>query len=471
MSLPNTHYGAKRIKEIMDGKCGSVFFAGAGGIMMSSLAIITKKAGYRVCGSDRARSALTDKLELLGIELHYTHAEDNIPSDCFALVYTVAISADNPEYLYAKSKGIPCISRADYLGYIMTGYKNRIGIAGMHGKSSVTSMCAQIFLDNAEMNTHDLPTVISGAEYAPMGGAYMVGGSNDLIFEACEYMDSFLDFNPTVAVLLNAEMEHVDYFKSIEQIQESFYKYACLVGDSGACVANADDQNIMKAISPLKCNVYTFGIENDAYAMAENIEVIGSRQEFDLYFGGIFAAHISMSTCGRHNVYNALAAALASHISGVDNEAIRQGLYNFCGAHRRMEYMGDISGASVYDDYGHHPTEVKATLSGADDMTSGRLICVFQPHTYSRTAALADDLSRAFDVCDKVILCDIYAAREQNTYNISSRDIADMIGDRAVYGGSIESCADLLLSELKSGDVAVVMGAGDIYKIYKLLGL
>lgn len=467
MSLENTHHGAEYIKNIMEnGIGGSVFFSGVGGVMMSSLASLTKRHGYNTYGSDRAVGKVIEKLENDGITVYKQHNASNIPNDCIAFIYTVAISSDNPEYIEAKRRNIPCISRADYLGYIMTGYKNRIGVAGMHGKSSVTSMITQIFFDNEKMHSAPAPTVISGAEYKNMGGAYILGDREDFIFEACEYMDSFLDFNPTVAVLLNAEMEHVDYFKSMEQIRNSFYKYASLTGKDGICIANRDDENIMLAIEKYEGKVYTFGLNENAYMYAKNIESSTEYQSFDLYIENKFITRIKMKAHGIHNVYNALAAALASYSVGVPADAIEIGLYNFCGASRRMEYKGEIGGACIYDDYGHHPTEVKATLSGANDMACGRLICVFQPHTYSRTYALKESFKNAFSTCDKVIFADIYAAREENVYGISSKDLSDMIGERAIYGGSIDECAKLLLSEIKKGDTVVVMGAGDIFKIY-----
>ena len=471
MSTPNTHHGASYIKEIMDkGLGGSVFFAGAGGIMMSSLALLTKLAGYSVSGSDRAHSPLTDKLENSGITLYFYHSENNLPADCIAFIYTVAISEDNPEYIAAKERGIPTISRADYLGYIMTEYKNRIGVAGMHGKSSVTSMLSQIFLDY-ENSGGTKPTIISGATYKNMDGAYYLGERENFIFEACEYMDSFLDFNPTVAVLLNAEMEHVDYFKSMEQIIGSFAKYAALTGENGVCIANADDGNIMAAVSDYKGKLYTFSLEKDADFYADNIKTEDKMQCFDLYINKEYITRIGMRAYGRHNVYNALSAIGAAYSVGVPMEIIKEGLYNFVGAGRRMEYKGKLMGADVYDDYGHHPTEAKATLSGAKEMAQGRLVCVFQPHTYSRTAALIDKFPEAFSVCDRVIFCDIYAAREENVYNISSRDLAIAVGENAVYGGGIAECADALKAEIREGDTVIVMGAGDIYKIYKILGL
>ncbi len=473
MSTPNTHLGADSIASIMKGCLGKrIFFAGVGGVMMSSLALLTKRQGFEVKGSDRAPSAVTKKLEHNGIEVFYSHSAENLGDRCGALVYTVAISEDNPEYVSAKERGIPCISRADYLGYLMTEYQNRIGVAGMHGKSTCTSMCAEIFMSYAEDEALLMPTVISGAEYKKMGGAYYIGGKENFIFEACEYMDSFLDFNPTVAILLNAEMEHVDYFKSMEQINSSFAAYAALTGEGGVCIANADDENIMISTKRYNGRLITFGRCSKADYVAENVEIINGRPSFDVYCGKEKVSHIYLSVCGEHNVYNALAAALAANVCGIPWSAIEKGLANFYGSGRRMEYKGIYMGADVWDDYGHHPTEVSATLSGVRQMAGDRrVVCVFQPHTYSRTAALADKFAEAFASVDKIILADIYAARERNSCGISSKKLADMIGEKAVCGGDIPTCLQILSETVRDGDLVICMGAGDIFKIYSMMGL
>ena len=472
LSTPNTHLGAKKIEEIMSAsREKEIFFLGAGGIMMSSLALLTKKAGYKTKGSDRSRTALTEKLEAAGIDVFYGHSEDNLGENCGAVVYTVAVSPDNPEYSRAQKEGIPCISRADYLGYIMTGYKNRVGIAGMHGKSTCTSMCAEIFLDAAEDSCIADPTIISGAEYASMDGAYHLGEQDDFIFEACEYMDSFLDFNPNVAVLLNEEMEHVDYFKSIEHIRDSFTKFASIVGEEGTVIYNTDNENTVISALRVQANKLSFGLSDGADFTAKNIECCKFPMEFDIYLKGEFFIHVTIRTRGIHNVYNSLAACAAAYVCGVDKTEIKRGLENFKGAKRRMEYKGRLSGAEIYDDYGHHPTEISATLEGAKASCNQRVVCVFQPHTYSRTSALADKFAEAFECADKVILSDIYAARETNESGITSAKLAEMIGEKATYGGDIASTAEKLKETVQSGDLVIVMGAGDIFKIYGMLDL
>lgn len=465
MATPNTHYGAAAIAQMLDG-AGHIHFIGVGGVMMSSLALITRGRGYTVSGTDRTCTAVTQALEESGIAVHYEHSAE-AAQGADMVVYTVAISPDNPEYAYAKAEGIPCVSRADYLGYIMMEYAHRVGIAGMHGKSTCTSMCAQIFVDAGAD-----PTVLSGATTACMDGAYRIGGKQHFIFEACEYMDSFLDFNPSIAVLLNAEMEHVDYFKSMEQIRGSFGKYAALTGESGFAVANCDDSEVMASLTQYLGGTVTFGIENE-YATFRAVELTyeNGYPTFDILLDGEFFAHIALSVPGRHNVYNALAAAAVAHLCGLCAQDIAAGLHAFRGAGRRMEYKGTLNGAAVYDDYGHHPTEVAATLQGLSQMGFAHVYCVFQPHTYSRTAQLADQFAGAFEHADHVILVDIYAAREKDSKGISSAKLASKIGAKAAYQPDYEKVAEQLRARVTERDAVVIMGAGDVYRLFDLLPL
>ena len=484
MSTPNTHEGSARINAYLKAcadQGGSVFFIGVGGVMMSSLALLTARAGLPVLGSDRARTAVTDALEAEGIRVLYGHEAENIPEDCGLTVYTVAISEDNPEYRATLERGIPCVSRADYLGALMTDYIRRVGVAGMHGKSTCTSMCAQILLD-AEVD----PTILSGATYTPMGGAYRLGSSKEhFLFEACEYMDSFLDFNPTVAVLLGAELEHVDYFKDMEQITESFARFASLTGEGGVTVVNLDDDNILesarRALDRGRTErLVTFSAKGNPAAdfRAERIRTERGLPCFELIAHGESWGQVTMAVPGRHQVINALAAAAAMDACGIPHAAILSGLAHYCGAGRRMEYKGTVNGAKVYDDYGHHPTEVKATLEGARalcgaESEEGRLICVFQPHTYSRTAALYGEFLTAFDAADKVILMDIYAAREDNIYGVSSaglaHDICQATPDKADYSTTPTEAAEAIRALAKEGDTVVIMGAGDVIKVTQAL--
>ena len=480
MSTPNTHEGASRITAYLQScteKKAPVFFIGVGGVMMSSLALLTYRAGHPTAGSDRAHTAVTDSLEAEGIRICYSHAAENIPENCGLVVYTVAISPDNPEYVAAHERGIPCVSRADYLGALMTDYRRRVGVAGMHGKSTCTSMCAQILLD-AEVD----PTILSGASYAPMGGAYRLGDSKEhFLFEACEYMDSFLDFNPTVAILLGAELEHVDYFKDMEQIKESFARFASLTGTEGVTVVNADDGEIMesahRALERGKTGrLITFSAEGNKEAdfYAQHIRTEGGLPCFELIAHGESRGEVCMAVPGRHQVINALAAAAAMDACGIGREATLSGLAHYIGAGRRMERKGFVNGAPVYDDYGHHPTEVKATLEGAKALCTagcaeGRLICVFQPHTYSRTASLYGQFLTAFDAADHVLLLDIYAAREVNTFDVSAEglaaDLNTAVPGKARYCPSPADAADTIRALAHEGDSVVIMGAGDVIKV------
>ena len=464
MSIENTHYGAAAIAEMLSGAT-SIYFIGIGGINMSSLAHISHIRGYRVGGSDQMQTALTDKLSDAGIEIFYSHEASHIDG-YDAVVYTVAIASDNPEYTAAIARGIPCISRADFLGYIMTGYGCRVGVSGMHGKSTCTSMCALSF-----MHAGGDPTVLSGATLAEMGGAYRIGGEDNFIFEACEYMDSFLDFNPNIAIILNIELDHVDYFKSITQVRRSFSDYAAITGPEGYAVVNGDDDNVRLAMAGYAGTLVTFGLSEGCDYMAYNIEYNSGLASFDVSFRGNYAAHISLSVPGQHNVYNALAAFAAAMICGLDANTVAEGLSHYLGAGRRMEYKGKWNSVDVYDDYAHHPTEIAVTLQGFRDMGFGRLFCIYQPHTYSRTAALWDDFVSALSTADRVLMVDIYAAREKDTLGVSSSLLAQSIGEKADYCASFDDVIEILSAEAQPGDGIIVMGAGTVYRIFPLLGL
>ena len=467
MSTENTHFGAHAIQKML-AECKSIFFIGIGGVNMSSLAHITKLRGYRVGGSDRTKTAVTESLEAKGIEVFCSHDAENMAS-YDAVVYTVAISEDNPEYVYAREHRLPIISRSDYMGYLMTGYKNRVGISGMHGKSTCTSMCAEIFM-HADVN----PTVLSGAAMRSMGGAFRIGGDKHFLFEACEYMDSFLDFYPSIAVILNVEMDHVDYFESIDHIHRSFARFAAKTSEGGCALYNADDKQTARVIArPEIRGVRLLGFstkDETAPFYAANIQLERGRPTFDVMVEGELYCHVALAVQGRHNVYNALAAAASAYLCGIDGAAVTAGLAAFCGADRRMEYKGIFCGADVYDDYGHHPTEVSKTLEGVSEMGYDRLICVFQPHTYSRTAGLFREFTEAFGKADVAVIADIYAAREPDTGMVSAAGLAAAIPNGR-YEGDAKGIVQYLEGELREGDVLVVMGAGDIYKLFEAMNL
>ena len=464
MATENTHYGAAAIEQMLSG-CRHIFFIGIGGINMSALARITAGHGFTVSGSDRMRTALTEQLKAEGINIYYSHTPRHI-KDVDAVVYTVAIDPDNPELVTAKSNGIPCISRADYLGYLMSSYQRRIGISGMHGKSTCTSMCAQIFLDSD-------PTIVCGAEISAIGSACRIGEPGKyFLFEACEYMDSFLDFEPNIAVILNIEMDHVDYFHSMEQIKTSFAAFAAKTGPRGYVVANADDENVMSCLQNYDGKIVTFGVKTrSADYAAVNISSTQGKPSFDIFRAGEFFCHIQLNVPGRHNIYNALAAAAVANICRMGPNRISTALDNYSGAKRRMEYKGTFCGADVYDDYGHHPTEIAATLDGVCRMGYDRVFCVFQPHTYSRLAELFHDFAGSFIDADRIIVTDVYAAREENTTGVTSKLLAQTIGRQAEYINSFEGIVEYLKQNVFEGDVIIIMGAGDTYRLFPLMGL
>ena len=469
MSLPNTHFGAEFINGLLDSP-KKVFFAGIGGISMCSLAHITKLRGHTVVGYDRTPSKLTRDLEDEGITVWYEgdahHVED---ADVF--VYTVAIPPDCPEYVRAGELGIPRISRADFLGYLMSAYKNRIGVSGTHGKSTTTSMLERIFTEaKAE------PTVSCGAVMLDAGSAHTIGGEEFFIYESCEYMDSFLDFYPTTALILNIEMDHVDYFKSIEQLETSFGRFAARCGRDGYAVVNGDDPRVMRAVADFAGTTVTFSVKDScADFFAADVTYENGRGRYTVMQSGVPAARVSLAAPGEHLVVDSLAAFAASVTNGVPADVAAEALSAFTGVARRMEKCGESpSGAAVYTDYAHHPTEVAVALKTALTMGYDRVICAFQPHTYSRTKEFFDDFASvlAASGCDEIVLTDVYSARETDSLGIGSDMLADRVkalGAKATYVPDLGDLADYLSAKTGRGDMVVLVGAGDIVSCVKLM--
>lgn len=464
MSVENTHYGAKVISASL-AFCKSIFFIGIGGISMSALAELSLQSGFRVGGSDRTPSDLTRSLQSHGATLFFGHDASHI-RDYDAVVYTVAIDPENPEYLAAKEAHKPLFSRADYLGYVMSEFRTRIGIAGMHGKTSCTAITAEILLRAAD------PTVFCGAKLPALENSpCRIGNAREhFLFEACEYMDSFLDFSPTLAVILNIGLDHVDYFHSMEQIRTSFLRYAEQVGKQGGVLYNADDTECRRTLEAFVGKTHTFAIRSSADFTAKNIRTTHGTVTFDFCVQNEVLCSPTLHTVGLHSVYNALAAASAAYLSGISSQAIEEGIRSFSGAGRRMEYKGKLlSGATVYDDYAHHPDEIRATLSAARELGAKRILCVYQPHTYSRTAGLLDEFADALKDADRILLADIYAAREENRLGITSKTLAERIGNSALYCDSFDKLASTVTAEARADDLVLVMGAGDIDRIFPLL--
>lgn len=465
MSLPNTHYGADAISEILT-RCKTLLFIGVGGVSMCSLAEVALAEGFSVIGTDRNDGARLDRLREKGALIRVGHGSEHAKG-ADAAIYTVAIDGENPEYLAMKAAGKPLISRADFLGYVMKRYRTRIGIAGMNGKSTTTAMCGHILRGAGD------PTVFCGAEAASLDGAtcYIGAEKEQMVFEACEYKDSFLDFSPNVAVILNVGLDHVDYFENLDHIIASFRKYADLVGRDGVVIVNRDDENAMRAVHGCVGRVVTYGIDEEADFRAIDITDERGCRRFTLIHNGERLCNIRLLQPGRFQVENALAAAVTAYICGVSPKIIESQIATFVGVSRRMEYRGKLNGAIVYDDYAHHPTAIEATLAGAKEMGYDRVLCVYQPHTYSRTAGLFEEFSRAFDDADLVFFADIYAAREQNVSGVTSAQLATAVGERASYCASFAELSEMLTNATRLGDLVLIMGAGDIENLFSYLSL
>jgi len=469
MSLPNTHYGAERLAELINGK-KKLFFAGIGGVSMSSLAHISHLRGHTVTGYDRTPSALTAQLEEMGITVWYENDPSHV-SDADALIYTVAIPDTLPEYREALRRGIPVISRADYLGYIMCGYRTRIGVCGMHGKSTTTSMLECIF----RVAGTD-PTVSCGAPMKDAGGhCDRIGSEDYFIFEACEYMDSFLDFYPTEAIVLNIEPDHLDYFRDLDHICSSFARFMDRTGEDGRLYLNLRDDNVMRTAQNYRGSTVTFGVEcPEADYSAEDVAFDHGYPSFTLCRKGHALCRIQLHVPGAHNVCDALAAASAALENGIASETVRNALAEFGGAARRMDYKGKTpSGALVYDDYAHHPTEIASSLRAAAALDHDRLFCVFQPHTYSRTKELFSEFAEAlaYPSVSHMLIAEIYSARETDTLGMSSARLAEAVcaNGGSCFAASNAEIVRFLQKECRTDDLILIMGAGDIGQLCRML--
>lgn len=440
----------------------TVHMIGIGGISMSGLAEILKNKGYNVKGSDMNDSDIVKKLKKSGIDVAIGHNADNI-GDADAVIFTAAIKKDNPEYVEAQKRGILLIERSVLLGEITRMYSETIAIAGTHGKTTTTSMISAAFLEDKKD-----PTISVGGELNIINGNYKIGNSDYFITEACEYVESFLEFSPKVAVILNIEEDHLDYYRDIEHIKSAFYKFKNKLPKDGYAVLNVDDKNSKELISDLQHNKITFGIENKADYSAKNIMFERELTSYDLYVNGVYEDKVELKVPGIHNVYNSLACIAVCDIYSLDRENVFNALYKFGGAKRRFEKKGEFNGAEIYDDYAHHPSEIKATLLAAKEKHPNKVICVFQPHTYTRTKTLLNEFSEAFYDADDVIITDIYAAREKDTGEISSKDLVKKIegtSKNAVYVKDFEEIEKILAKKLQPGDLFLTIGAGDVYKI------
>ena len=428
---------------------------GVGGVSMSPLAEVLHGAGMTITGSDMQESRTVARLRSVGVHVVIGHLPENVQgADC--VIRTAAVHDDNPEIAAARAAGIPVFERAQAWGALMRQYPNALCVSGTHGKTTTTSMCTHIF-----MAAQADPTVMIGGVLPMLGVGHRVGQGDTIIMESCEYCNSFLSFFPTVAVILNVEADHLDFFKDLKDVQRSFRSFAQLVPENGWVVANAEDAHTMETIAGLNRSTITFGLEQGD-VKANNLSWQNGIAQFDISVKGAHYAHISLQVPGIHNVKNALAAAAAAFVLHIPAKAVEEGLASFIGAGRRFEHKGEFRGAQIYDDYAHHPSELEALLTTVKTLGYDRVICAFQPHTYTRTKELFDEFVRVLQLADVTLLAEIYAAREKNTIGISSADLAARIpGSR--YFATLPEVTAALAELARPGDLILTVGAGDIY--------
>lgn len=441
-----------------------IYFIGIGGISMSGLAEILASRGHQVSGTDVKETAVTKHLQSLGIHINFGHRAENITDDITLVVYTAAIHDDNPELRAAHEKGIRIMDRAHLLGQIMDEYHDSVAVSGTHGKTTTTSMVSEILLA-AEKD----PTITVGGILPTIGSNLRIGNSPYFVAEACEYFDSFLQFNPFIAIILNVESDHLDYFKTLENIRRSFHAFAQRVPDKGLLAISEKIDHVEELTDGLTCHVETFGLSEKANWRAENIvHEADGRNSFDIYHNSAFFTTIHLHIPGEHNITNALAAIAASAFLGAAPEDCVKGLHHYTGTERRFQLKGKKDGITVIDDYAHHPTEIKAALAAAQNVQHNTTWCVFQPHTFSRTRFLFDEFGEAFGDADEIIIADIFAARETDDGTVSAAQLADRIaqtGKSARYVGDFAAIEAYLREHCKSGDLLMTVGAGDVYKI------
>lgn len=444
-----------------------IHFIGIGGISMSGLAEILLNEGFTVSGSDTKESPLTNHLKEKGAVIYYGQTASNIQDSVDIVVYTAAIHEDNEEFQEVKRRKIPMLSRAELLGQLMSNYSTPIAVSGTHGKTTTTSMLSHIFLAG-QMD----PTISVGGILKAIGGNIRVGNSGLFVTEACEYTNSFLHFLPKISVILNVEEDHMDFFKDIDDICDSFHRFASLLPEDGTLVINHEIKHLDKIIRGLNCRVITYSTNvSDTAADYRADQITYDPQgnvSFQVITKGGQTRSIRLSVNGLHNVSNALSAIAVADLLEIPLEALQKGLSSFTGTDRRFQYKGEYQGVTIIDDYAHHPTEIAATLDAATHYPHNELWCVFQPHTYTRTKAFFNEFADVLSHADHVILADIYAARETDTLGMSSSLLADAIrekGGDVHYFPTFEAIRSFLLENCSKGDLLITMGAGDVVNI------
>lgn len=448
--------------------CKHIHLVGIGGISMSGIAEILHNWGFTVTGYDMSESEITDKLISHGIKVTTNHSLSDV-NKADLVVYTAAAKQDDPELVEARNLGIPIVERCDFVGYLTRVYKDTIGISGTHGKTTTTSMISLCFLE-AGLD----PTIQVGAILKDINGNYRVGKSPYFILEACEYVESFLKFSPKSEIVLNIDNDHLDYFKNFENIKNAFIKYVQILPDNGLLVVNGDSSDCLDLLQHTKAQCLTYGITNkNTNFFATNISFDNNGfPEFDVYYNEKFFERFSLCVPGMHNVLNSLATIALCNEYGISKEIIKSALSKFSGAHRRFEFVGKFNNASIYDDYGHHPTEIVATAKALMNKKYNQSWVVFQPHTYSRTKNLLEDFAKALLNFDNIVITDIYAAREINTFGISSLDLVNRINDfnqKAIYIKDFEDITKYLKEHVCENDIVLTLGAGTVEKVGKMI--
>ena len=431
---------------------------------MSAIAETLYNWGYTVTGSDACRSEYTDKLVRSGIKVTIGHDLTN-SKNADLIVYSAAIKDTDPEMVMARQFNIPLINRGEFVGFLTRKFKESICVSGTHGKTTTTSMIALCFLES-----HTDPTIQVGAILKQIDGNYTVGNSDYFILEACEYMENFLKFSPKAEIILNIDNDHLDYFKTFDNIKNAFIKYAELIPENGVLVTNADDPNCLQLKEHVKGTFITYGIKNTAANFVAKNIIFNSLgfPEFDVYYNNMFYSHVKLSVAGYHNVLNSLACIAMCDFYKLNKQSIINGLSKFTGAHRRLEYVGSYHGFSVYDDYGHHPTEIEATVNAIKNRSYNESWVIFQPHTYSRTKTHLEAFAKVLLNFDHIIVTDIYASREQNTYNISALDLVNKIrslGKEAKYMKNFDDIAEYVRNNATQNDFVLTLGAGTVTEI------
>lgn len=441
-----------------------VYFIGIGGISMSGLAQILLSRGFKVSGSDRAPSDLTDQLANEGAKIFIGQRSGNISEDIDLCVYTAAIHPDNPEYIRCQELSIPMMTRAEFLGQLMKNYSNSVAVSGTHGKTTTSAMAGEIL-----MAANYDPTLSIGGILPSINGNIRIGTSDYFLTEACEYTNSFLSFFPKYGIILNVEEDHLDFFKDINDIRNSFKKFAELLPEDGLLIINGAIDNYQELCKDLTCKVVTFGKSSDCDYYPTKLSVNEEGHTvYTLNTPSEKTCSVKLRVLGEHNVLNSLASLALADSLGIDLDIAKSALFNFGGTKRRFEYKGNLKGINIIDDYAHHPTEIKATLTAAKDYKHENMWVVFQPHTYTRTKAFMDDFAKALSLCENVVLADIYAARETDTLGISSEDLQKKIqalGKNCYYFKNFTEIEIFLLQNCIPGDMLITMGAGDVYKI------